>query len=167
MALLKDEFKKYDVKTFKDYVNEIVSPIEYSYGLNDNLNDSKIVKDDYGIYTFFTLNKKYYVVYINHEGYFGFGISKEYSVNIEDYTDDSESFSKNKNNGYKIFNIVFYILIELINDFKLKEYWFEPSNEKLKKIYEKMTKNTKFQKQLDDLGYEIKPFKNSYFIKRK
>jgi len=169
MAMLIHEFKKYKVNNFRDYINEIVSPIEHLYGTNDNFDNEKIINDINGVHTFFLHDDIYYVVYINKDGYFGFGSSAEYSANISNYS-DSNSFTKStkqKNNGFKIFNFTFYVILKLIQKQKLKEYWFEGSNLKLKKVYKKMVSNKKFQKNLNDIGYTIEEFKDSYFIKGK
>ncbi len=93
----------------RDYIDYITSSfifnnIKKNYGVDDDLNDNKFIKQNASYYTFLSIGNKdflekvkYYVVMFNEDidGYYkaDFSGSDVFSKNIEDYSENKVSIS--------------------------------------------------------------------------
>lgn len=144
---------KNDYITLTNYfLNESIVPIKTSYGTNNERNDGNFYEFDNYIVTFFEQNNLYYVVGLDKRtGDIGFGASDDNTLNPEDYS-DSKFINRSPIN---LFGKVYYIILKILQNTKIKRIQFDSANFALGKIYDKLVKNKYFLKSLEDNGYKF------------
>lgn len=125
--------------TFSQFLIESVSLTYTRYGLD--LTNQHIGKVDVFVYTFFQNKDTYYTVIVDPiSGEFGFGASLEYSPDPSDYTDDRTV----THNAISTFNKMYYVLLQIIKQYDIKQIKFEAANPSLGVLYKKLTTNKLF-----------------------
>lgn len=141
--------------SFKEFITEAFFLKEVQYGTNtpnfDNGEINTTPNDDY--WTIAKVKDDVYVMLVLRafNGYeFGFGVSRKPSLEFDDYSDDRTD----SHVALRVFNSIFYVLLEMLDDKNVKDIVFNPADEKLGKFYDKMVHNKSFVKLLNDNGFE-------------
>lgn len=80
-----------------------------------------------------------------------FNFISEFSLK---YSDEQVKTS----NVLRVFDNVFYVVVEMINKVRPERVRFDAANEQLGRIYTRLTKSKSFAKKLESIGYKVKSF---------
>lgn len=155
-----------EILSFSSFcLSESISPNKTDFGTNDSMDDGKFkVIKDFFIYAFFEHNGNYYTVYMNsNDGEVGFGVSKTYSLNPTDYSDDRVQ----TRNALRVLGKVLYVLFELVTQFSIDVIRFNAANPALGKVYDRMVSNKFVLSYIEKFGYEYdSKYGDSHFFVR-
>ena len=150
--------------TFKDFLCESFEPKIIDYGSNDLMNNKKWTSLDNDFFvTYFESEYRDIYCVLFRMGHFGFGIKISDYKNIETFNELNKYFTfkpRAVGNALRIFNNIIYVITEFIIKIKLNEFYFNGSNEDLKKLYEHMIKDKSFNKVLKKLNFKYVGFES-------
>jgi len=143
--------------TFKEYfLSESIKPLKTEYGSNPSLfNNSRYVIYKGNIRgTCFIDNDLLYAVQYSDDGEIAFGVSSKIPKTEQEllkisFTDERIT----SKSALKVFNKIFYVLIDIIVLLDKKLIYFSSANESLFSLYSAMTKNKYFNAELNKIGY--------------
>jgi hypothetical protein len=165
-----------EVLWFSDYiVSESILPKKTEYGTDYTNKEWRTLQNLRFIFTI--INKRCYVVIVGHMNQIAFApYVKEDIPSLEDLaaikTDEEllELFPfdrRSTHDSLRVFNKVFYVVVEAIRDFKLDVIRFDAADPKLKHLYERMIENKYLMEHLRGLGFEYDPKETKTFTFRK
>lgn len=141
------------ILTFEEWLlSESVKPKETLYGNNVGFDNNKISKIGPFYETFFLDTFLYHVAIENN--IVGFGVSVDIPTTEEEL--DNLTFSDQRivtKSALNVFNKVFFVILKLLEEAKLKEVNFVAANSDLKKIYDALLANRYFNEELNKIGY--------------
>ena len=136
--------------TFREYLMEKFQARPTNYGTDEDCSDGSIVFAPKFLYTMFKSDGIFYCVSIERRtGDVGFGSSKTWSPNANDYT----VTRKDTPNALKVFNKVIFVVGELTDHGSFPFLRFSGADPALGKVYERMAKNTSFLREVEKMGY--------------
>lgn len=143
-------------------LSESIMPVETKFG-TDLKNKRWILKsspegNDF-IFTYFKKDNLYYRIFIDTKsGGIGFGVAEDFDVDMsQDTLYILKHFSdgrKETSGALRVFNNVFYVLLEGLKKYKVNTITFNSANKALGKVYSFMVKNKFFLQKLEEIGFE-------------
>lgn len=159
------------VQSFNDFLlSEAIKPREVLYGLNSPEFNNKMIYNKNGLFvTCFghPKDKEETVLVAVLNGECSFGTFKTFGElgnhNVLDYIEILSDKKKNNGSpGLKIFNNVFYVLLEIINKHNLNDFWFNAANRDLSVVYSMVVKNKYFLQEMSDFSYSFDSGKHKF-----
>lgn len=156
--------------TFSDWLlSESVQPKEVSFGFNfPDFNDSEIKESQGVLASCFIIDKRIYFVQLSKEtneiGFATGKVPKTYNE-FSDMIFDAKPVKNS--NGLEVFGKVFFVLLKLIKNSKVNNFYFTADSNELERIYKALTKNKFFNAELNKLGFSSLEYKNHKFISYK
>jgi hypothetical protein len=149
------------IYSFSEFLlSESIKPKKTPYGLNfSDFNDSEIHEGGFLATCFLHPEQEEGIlVAILETGECSFGTFLLQNFNADSSVLDfievlSDKKKSNGSPGLKIFNSVFYVLLEIIKKFDLNKIYFNASNKDLGNAYERMVKNEYFLQELEHIGF--------------
>lgn len=141
---------------FKEYLEEAFNIRKINFGNNLEMNNETFSHDSGVYYTFFKTDQYYYVIgYDNNSGEIGFGLSKELTLEYEEYKDLSELKNLNTTNTLRLYNYILYMYTIILDKFKPKMIIFSGAIPELEKLYDGFVKNKSFLKIIEEHNYKF------------
>ena len=156
MSLLVGSYREF--MTFEQWLlSEAVEPVKVEYGSNPpEFNDRVIARLPNNVNsTCFVYNDSLYAIQLNDLGEVAFGVNF-YVPNSEEelrnITFSDKIVKSVYSNGLKVFNQVFYVLLEMLSKDN-RDVYFQSANEDLEHFYNKLLGNKFFNRRLNTIGY--------------
>jgi hypothetical protein len=149
------------IVSFSEWIlSESVKPKQIDYGLNFKECNNKEIKNIQNMYlTAFNFNAIHIVGLIDNEVTF---------APLEDYPNDifskdvlqmveymSDTKGNRNKSSLKVFNYVFYVLLEIIKTSKTEIFYFSSAHDKLSNLYSKIVQNKYFLGYLASEGFSF------------
>lgn len=144
---------------FKDFLQEGITPSRTPFGTDLEDNSFNAIMGT--IFTFFKNREYYYYVAFNQfTNEFAFGVSETFSKNIDDYSTNR----KMTKNAMAVFSKVFYIFLQMEKEFNISSVKFAANKSDLGEIYEKLSKNALFLKNMKKNGFKYVGKEGEFYV---
>jgi hypothetical protein len=143
---------------------ESIVPTPATFGMNDQTNNHKFVREIDPInhlYTLMSDNNNYYMIYFSFDNQeVDFGGSKLYSIDPTNYT-NNRLYS---NNVLKLLGKIFYVIAIITTKLNWDKFIFQGADPRLHQTYSIIVKNKYFLNGMKEIGFTYSGEHNGYFI---